>query len=183
MGIQLIDGKGTGGAAEVRNQKLVTLSSALTPLALASLDGRAYSFSNVTADLGAAATIIALRNDQSTKNFHIYDFTLQTDIASEIQCHIVTLAYTAAGTSITPVNLNSDFGNSSQVTAFGNETGNAQGSIIHPHINMVAAAVLPTYYFNYGGALILAPGHAFGIDTVVNIGAGLYCSVTGYVEE
>ena len=181
MGIQLIDGKGTGGAAEVRNQKLVTLTDSLTPLALASLDGRAYSINNVTFTPGAADTLVMIRNDHPSKNFHIYSVGVQNDILTEIQCHIVTLAYTSAGTAIVPVNLNSSFGNSSQLECRGNETGNTQGTVVY-HWQAAAVTVHMKPVIDFGGAIIIAPGHAFGIDVVVNVGAGAYVSVLGYQE-
>ena len=182
MSLQIADGKGGAGLVEVRGQKLVTLTHAHTPLAAASLDGRAYAISNVTYTPSAADTLVAIRNDHASKNFHICSVIVQTDIASEIQCHLITAAYTNAGTSITPVNLNTNFGNSSNLLCTGDETGNTQGSII-AHWNQVAAAVLPFTFYDWGGSVILGPDHAFGVDTVVNIGAGVYVTVTGYQAE
>jgi len=60
MSLQIADGKGSSGDAEVRDQKLVTMTEGLSPLAFATLEGRAYSFSNVTYDPDAAETIILL---------------------------------------------------------------------------------------------------------------------------
>ena len=157
--------------------ELHTLAANMTPLAFASLEGRAYSFSNVTYDPDALDTIIMLRNTGS-KNFHICEITLSCDTATEWHAHLVTVVFTLAGTlSITPVNLNTDFGNSSGITAFGDETGNTQGAIIHPHMITVANGVSLTY--NYNGAVVLAPGHAFGLDTVTASTAA-FASVTGY---
>ena len=181
MGIQLIDGKGTGGAAEVRNQKLVTITDGLSPLALATLDGRAYSFSNVTYDPDALDTIILLKNIHPTKNFHICDVAISCDAATEWHAHIVTAVFTQAGTlAITPVNLNSNFGNSSSIDAFGDETANTQGAIIHPHF--VTTIANTSLQYNYNGALAIAPGHAFALDTVTASTAA-HVSVTGYQEE
>jgi len=180
MGIQIIDGKGTGGAAEVRNQKLVTITDGLSPLSLATLDGRAYSFKNVTFDPDAADTIILLKN-VGTKNFHICDVALSCDAVTQWEVHIVTAVFTQAGTlSITPVNLNSNFGNSSLIEAFGDETGNTQGALVHPHF--VTTIANTSIQYNYNGALVIGPGHAFAVDSVLASTAA-HVSVTGYQEE
>ena len=180
MGIQVIDGKGSGGAAEVRNQKLVTLTDGLSPLAFATLEGRAYSFSNVTYDPDAADTIILLKNVGS-KNFHICDLALSSDVVTQWEVHIVTAIFTQAGTlAIVPVNLNSNFGNSSSIDAFGDETANTQGAIVHPHF--VTTIANTSIQYNYNGALVIAPGHAFAVDCVLAATAA-HVSVTGYQEE
>ena len=181
MGIQLIDGKGTGGAAEVRNQKLVTITDGLSPLALAALDGRAYSFKNVTYDPDAADTIILLKNIHPTKNFHICDLALSSDVVTQWHAHIITAVFTQAGTlAITPVNLNSNFGNNSSIDAFGDETANTQGALVHPHF--VTTIANTSIQYNYNGALVIAPGHAFAIDCVLAATAA-HVSVIGYQEE
>jgi len=180
LGIQINDGKGGGGPAEVRDQKLVTLSAGLSPLSFATLEGRAYSFSNVTYDPDAADTIILLKNIHPTKNFHICDVLMSCDTATEWQAHIITAVFTQAGTlAITPVNLNSNFGNSSSIDAFGDETANTQGAIVHPHFITLANGASVDY--NYNGALVIAPGHAYALDTVTASTAA-HVSVTGYQE-
>ncbi len=180
MGIQLIDGKGTGGAAEVKDQKLVTISAGLSPLAFAALDGRAYSFKNVTFDPDAADTIILLKNIHPTKNFHICDLALSCDAVTQWEVHIVTAVFTQAGTlPIVPVNLNSNFGNSSSIDAFGDETANTQGALVHPHF--VTTIANTSLQYNYNGALVIAPGHAFAVDSVLASTAA-HVSVTGYQE-
>lgn len=160
--------------------ELHTLAANMTPLAFATLEGRAYSFANVTYDPEAADTIILIKNVHPSKNFHVCEITVSCDTATEWQAHIVTAVFTQAGTlSITPVNLNSNFGNNSRIEAFGDETANVKGAIIHPHMITVANGVSLTY--NYNGALVLGPGHAFGLDTVTASTAA-FASITGYQE-
>ena len=157
--------------------ELHTLAANMTPLAFATLEGRAYSFSNVTYDPDAADTVIMIRNT-GTKDFHVCEITASTDVLTEWQAHLVTAVFTLAGTlAITPVNLNTNFGNSSGITAFGDETGNTQGAIIHPHFRQTAEGASLTY--NYDGAVVLGPGHAYGLD-IVEATAKAYVSITGY---
>ncbi len=180
MAIQISDGKGAGGPAEVRDQKLVTISAGLSPLAFATLEGRAYSFSNVTYDPDALDTIILLKNIHPTKNFHICDVALSADAATEWTAHIITVVFTQAGTlAITPVNLNSNFGNSSSIDAFGDETANSLGAIVHPHF--ITTIANTSLQYNYNGALVIAPGHAWALDTV-GASTAAHVSVTGYQE-
>ncbi len=154
-----------------------TLAANMTPLAFASLEGRAYSFSNVTYNPEALDTIIMLRNTGS-KDFHLCELTVSSDVATEWHAHLVTAAFVSAGTlSITPVNLNTNFGNSSGITAHGDETANTQGAIIHPHLFGLAGGASLTY--NYDGAVVLAPGHAWGLDAV-SVAAIVFVSITGY---
>ncbi len=181
MGIQIVDGKGTGGSVEIRNQKMVTLASQFSPLAWATLEGRAYSFKNVTFDPDAADTIILLKNIHPTKNFHICDLALSCDAVTQWEAHIITAVFTQAGTlAITPVNLNSNFGNNSSIDAFGDETANTQGSLVHPHF--VTTIANTSIQYNYNGALVIGPGHAFAVDSVLASTAA-HVSVTGYQEE
>ena len=178
MSLQIADGKGSGKDAEVRDQKLVTLTDGMSPLAFATLEGRAYSFSNVTYDPDAADTIILMKNIHPSKDFHICDVAISCDAATEWQAHIITAVFTQAGTLvITPVNLNSNFGNSSSIDAFGDETANTQGAIIHPHF--ITTIANTSLQYNYNGALVLGPGHAFALDTVTASTAA-HVSVTGY---
>ncbi len=158
--------------------ELHTLAANMTPLAFATLEGRAYSFSNVTYDPDALDTIILIKNIHATKSFHVCEITVSCDAVTEWHAHIITAVFTQAGTlSITPVNLNSNFGNNSSIEAFGDETANTQGAIVHPHMITTIANTSLTY--NYHGALVLAPGHAYGIDTVAASTAA-HVSITGY---
>ena len=169
-----------------RNNEIVRVSPTgelytlnLTPLAFATLEGRAYSFSNVTYDPDTADTIMLLRNT-GTKNFHICELTVSSDILAEWFAHIVTAVFIQAGTlSIVPVNLNSNFGDNSGITATGDETANVRGAVVHPHMRATADGVSLTY--NYDGALVIAPTHAFGLDIVGTTPATAYASITGYV--
>ncbi len=163
MGIQLIDGKGTGGAAEVENQKLVTIDEGLTSFARAALKGDAYVWHTVTYSATAADTIQAVRNTSSTRNLHIEKLVLSTNAAGIAQVHVVLSSAALAGTLVTGVNLNFASGNVAPADARTDETTNSSQGTRITTVDMLADTTL---VIEYNGALILDTTDAVAIDYV-----------------
>ena len=134
---------------------------------------------NASANIDTADTIIMVRNDNESRPFYIQAVGASTEDKGEVVVHRVTAAYTAAGTAIVPVNMRSGFKPStSELTCFGDETGNAQGDIIEKFT--VASNTSNRVVFD--GGLILQPGHALGVDLVVAPTSLAFASILGYFE-
>ena len=90
-----------------------------------------YVYCAVTYDPSAADTILAVRNDSKTDVLHPVKLVINNGAtASSFDIHLITAAFTAAGTAITPINLNSKGDVNPEITAIADETGNSQGTLI-----------------------------------------------------
>lgn len=141
----------------------------LTPWQAACRAGHGWAMGNASADIDTADTIIMVRNDSEVRPFYIQAVGAGTEDKGEVVVHRVTAAYTAAGSAVTPVNMRSGFRPSaSELTCFGDETGNVQGDIIAKFglSGLAAETVRASKELVFDGGLILEPGHALGLDIV-----------------
>lgn len=141
----------------------------LTPWQAACRAGFGWAMGNASANINTGDTIIMVRNDSEDRPFYIQAIGASTEDKGEVVVHRVTAAYTAAGSAITPVNMRSGFRPSaSELTCFGDETGNVQGDIIAKFGLSSAAANEDRdgKELVFDGSLILEPGHAVGLDIV-----------------
>ena len=141
----------------------------LTPWQAACRAGHGWAMANATADIDTGDTIIMVRNDSEDRPFYIQAIGAGTEDKGEVVVHRVTAAYTAAGTGITPVNMRAGFRSSvSELTCFGDESGNTQGDIIAKFglSGLAAEEVRDSRELVFDGGLILDPGHALGLDIV-----------------
>ncbi len=166
--MRIEDGKGSRGVAGVNADGRVEVSSESANVD-ASLDrGDSFVWISQDVDIDAADTMLMVRNEDPDKLL-VIDKVVVTggNAASRYECHIITASFTAAGTAVTNQNLNSSSANVAAVTAFGDETGNTQGSVI---LDLGVGIVTTVQVDNPG--IILANGVAFAIDQVTESTAG-----------
>ena len=86
----------------------------------------AYMWTSVPYSTSANDTILALRNDSKTLTLHMTEVHINTgSVASVYKEHLITTAYTAAGTAVVGVNMNTAASNKlADTTAVADETGN-----------------------------------------------------------
>src|SRR4030042_4142850 len=176
------DGKGRGYQAEVnRNQQLEVAAKVKSALALASERGDAFAWTAATADLAAADTALLVANTSQTKKLHITKVYVYSDVPSRLQIHLPAFP-TLAGTAVTGVCLNKSLNKTAEASAYADETGNTQGSII----NVLVSNELTTDPFavawDFEGAVILGYHDCIAVD-VVGDSAAFDCSIEGYYEE
>jgi len=151
---------------------------ARTDFQRASDDGDAFSWTIETYDFTAADTILAVRNDHSTKNLHIEKIKLQSNAdATEIEVHVPTASYTSAGTAVVGTNLNRTSNKVAEATAHATETGNTQGTVVERFELFIDKPVV----LEFGGALMLGHDQAVGVDCVTG-GDTVYCTIIGYFK-
>lgn len=169
-----------GNTAEVNSdQQLKTYAVNVSALHAASMKGKAFAWNAISADIAAAATALAVRNDSTTEYLVIEKLYVYSDVATAVDVHLVTATYTSAGTAVTGVCLNKAKATVASATAHANETGNTQGDIIitlhTPELTTSAESV--EYEFN--GGVILGQNQAIGVDLVAD-SAAFECTIIGY---
>lgn len=170
--------------AEVNSDsQLKTYSVTLSALAAASMKGKAFAWNAVSADIDATDTALAVRNDSTTEYLVIDKLYVYSDAATAVDVHLITASYTAAGTAVTGVCLNKAKSTVAAATAYADETGNTQGSIIvtlhTPELTTSAESV----EYNFDGSVILGQGQAIGVDLVAESTA-FECTIIGhYIDK
>jgi len=144
--------------------------------------GDAYIFSSQDADINATDTMLCLRNDDQNRVLVIDRIAIcNGDAATRYEVHLVTAAYTAAGTAVVGINCNpayADMVNGNGATCYGDETGNTQGSVFLD----IGAGVAVVSYGPYPIGLKLRAGTAVGIDQVSESAAGA-ATIYAYFED
>jgi hypothetical protein len=174
---QTISGTSGGGfTADVNNRSelLVTRDS---PLMRAALLGNAFSWTNVPADIATGETMLIVRNDTADQDLVIDHVKIHNGNAAvcNYDIHIVTAAYTNAGTDVVGVNLNTAYGTfASKYSATADETGNTQGAMLTEFW-----AVLADASYHVDVQCILTQGTALGIDQVTESTRGT-AQIVGY---
>jgi hypothetical protein len=176
MGTKIEDGTGSGLEAGVNalNELYVVTE---TPWQKACRRGDAYLWQNVSADIATGETMILVRNDSSTRLLAIHGIYIGNGnvAATTYDIHYVTTAFTAAGTAVVGVNMNANFGAAVDVTAYADETGNTQGTVLMDYISIVAGKgdFLTAANASFLDGLVLAGGTALGIDQITESTAGV----------
>jgi len=171
----------TNVIADVNDDKqLLTRAVCVSAIHEASLNGsEAFAWNAVSADIDAADTALAVRNDSNTKYLVIEKLYVWSDVATAVDVHLITADYTSAGTAVTGVCLNKASPTVADATAHADETGNTQGDIIITlHSNELATDQFAIDY-DFKGSVILGDNQAIGVDLVANSGA-FECTIIGY---
>lgn len=94
------------------------------------IKGRAYAISS-TYSATANDEVISIKNDSTTLDFIVDEIVIGAGAACNFDLFEVTSG-TPAGTTVTPINLNTGSGNSADLTCFGNAsvTGSLSGSVL-----------------------------------------------------
>ena len=181
MSILIADGKGGGGPMEVRGNRAQVDAQTETAFETHSHDGKSYSWTNVSYDMTAADTIIAVRNISSNQHLHITQVLMNTGTTTFAQHHVTNASAALAGTAIVGVNLNFGSGNVAEADARGDETTNSsQGTLILT--NSVVATFDTTV--DWEGALILGTNDSYAIDyTVDDTTDAMKITIWGYFED
>lgn len=162
------DGKGRG--YEVAVNKFGQVATDGDGLLRDSLNiGGSYVFIVDDVDVDVDDTLLLVRNDVD-RPFAIDRIDFEGgNAASEYWIHVVTANFTAAGTAVTPFNLNTHSGEprGSGLTALGDETGNTAGTVIHREL--IAATTMAEWE---PLGLILGQGVAIGVDQKTESTAG-----------
>lgn len=180
MTILIGDGKGGGGPMEVRENRGQVDAQVETAFETHSREGNSYSWTNVSYDMTAADTIIAVRNTSSIKDLHITKVIMSTGVTTFAQHHVTNGSAALAGTAITGTNLNFSSGNVAEADAKGDETTNSsQGTLV------LTSALVATFdtVVNWEGALILGTNDSYAIDyTVDDTTNAMKITIWGYFE-
>ena len=177
---KILDGTGKGNEAKVdSNNRLHVKAITESDLEAAAEDGNTFSWSNATYNYTGADTILAVKNTDTSKNLHITKVLCSGDTATNVQIHLITAAYTSAGTEVTGTNLNGNSNNVANAEGYADETGNTQGSLI---ANQYIVAGGESSITDLEGAVILGQNHAIGVD-FVTVGAAAYVTILGHYED
>ena len=172
-----------GNMAEVNSdQQLKTYAVNVSAIHAASLKGKAFAWNAINANIDAGDTALCVRNDSATEYLVIEKLYAYSDVASDIDVHLITATFTAAGTAVTGVCLNPAKATVASATAKADETGNTQGSIIVTLRNNEVGSDQFSIDYDFKGAVILGQNQAIGVDLVVESGA-FECTIIGYFIE
>mgnify|MGYP003149708219 FL=1 len=120
----------------------------------------AYAYCTVVYDPSAGDTILAVRNDSKTNALYPVRLVINNGAtASSYDIHVITASFTAAGTTVVPVNLNTKGSVNPDITAIADETGNTQGTLLET----VFMAADSRREIDLLG-LTLAQGHTVAVD-------------------
>jgi hypothetical protein len=137
--------------------------------------GNAYIAQSQDLNIDASDTLLLLRNDSASPLVIDQIIVTNGNVASRYEGHIITAAFTAAGTAVVPLNLNTGAASTAHVTCIADETGNTQGTVIYD-IASSPTATTPSMVIIQPMGLILARGISFAVDQVAESTAGA-CSI------
>ena len=169
-----------GEDAIVSGGNLHTRAVNVSALHEASLNGDAYSWNAVSADIDATDTALLVRNDSSSRLLVIEKLYVWSDVATAVDVHFTNgAAFTPAGTAVTGVNLNRSLVKVADATAKADETANTQGNIfLTLHSNELATDQFGIDY-DFKGGVVLGKNGCIAADIVAEPTA-FECTIIGY---
>ena len=179
-------GGNTGNLADVNDSlQLSTRAVSVSAIHEASLNGDAYSWNAISANIDTTDCMILVANTSSTKNLVISHCYVQGDIAGQIDFKLADVGgLTLAGTGITGVCLNRAKKNTAAASAFADETASPATTVFftyYQHLNVNAqGTTAPITRIEFDDAVILGQNTAFGMDTILEPAAGFEATVYGY---
>ena len=181
MGLQIEDGTGTGRQAKVDDENRLVTAATNTPkiTSVSANHGESYVWTAYV-DWGADKNAVWLRNDSNSLKLHIDRIHISPAAAAVVEVWVGN-GNTAAGTTVTGVNLNRSSG----------KTADATGR--HTNTNVDAGAgmtLLGTYHIpattvshiEFYGALVLGVNREVAVNIVTDVGATAI-NVLGYFNE
>lgn len=158
------DGKGSGKSASVSSVQRLNVSAKINPriFYISRDDGQAYSASMSGFSADAGEFVFYLKNTSSTRNMFISQITVSALQAVLWKLWSVT-GTAAAGTSITPTNLNLSSGLIAESISMGGGaaiTGLTEDGILIPFRSTATASMNGSFV----DALILGPGKAIAVE-------------------
>jgi hypothetical protein len=183
MGTKIEDGLGSGREAAVNSSNELVVTSE-TNWERAIRLGNAHYWVSADADVVAGETLILVRNESDTKLLVIHGVHIINGnvAATTYPIHLVTTPFTAAGTVVSSINMNGNFGSAStsDVTAMHDETGNVLGTVLNELLTTAATThhQLTSSDLPFVG-LALSKGQALAIDQETESTAG-QAGIYGY---
>ena len=179
MGLQIEDGKGTGSRAAVSTNRLNVSARADSRIFYHSRDdGDAYIVTSI--DTAAAAEFnIYFQNTSSTQNFVVNEIALGSAVLAIFK--IVTVTGTAAaGSVLTPVNMNRTSSKAASATCRGDGaiTGLTEEHLLASVSVLADASVVVDFH----DALILGNNDAIAVEYDTGAGGTMHATILGYYE-
>ena len=178
------DGTGTGSAAAVdKENRLLTRAVTISDLEHSAEEGLSFT---VVSTYGATSAdeVISIRNTNADRKLAINNIKLvavDTGTEAVVWTLIEVTSGTAAGTTVTPLNMNLNSGVVAAATCFGGAavTGSLAG-------NVIAYAVSNhdiESEIDLGGALLLAENDEIAVTVTDTDNPTVYVTVTMHYEE
>ena len=124
-----IQGANTSVIADVNTkQQLLTRAIAVSQIHEASLLGKAFVWTAITADIDAGDTALLVANKSASENLVIEAILVRCDVEGQAKIHCPAVA-TWAGTTVVGMNLNRNFANNANAVAYADES--AESHIEH----------------------------------------------------
>jgi hypothetical protein len=164
--VKISDGGGKNGDAKVSsNQRLDTSARTAARTYYESRDNaKVYTVVSDDATAVANEETLYLQNTSTINDIVIDHITISTDTNARFRLKFVT--GTAAGTVITPVNLNKTSSNAANINCRGN--GSVTGLTDDGFIESVRILANDTYNMTMGEAVRLGQNDAIAIETLTN---------------
>lgn len=179
MAIKIIDGQGTGYSVGVTDSNQLKVNAEVqTEMHFhSSEEGTSFSWASTFATGGSNVEVIYIKNTDD-KKLHLHGFLMGSTVAQVWTIFKVTSG-TAAGTTITPVNLRLASGITKNNTSLGNAavTGSLSGDTLY----LATSPANETFTLDTEGALLLEKGDEIAITASAN--GTVYVTVWGHWGE
>jgi len=181
MGFIILDGKGSGQSAAISpsGNRLNVSSRADERIYYISRDnGDSYSVTSIDASPSGGEYNFYFKNTSTTQKFYVKHIIVGAADLAIFKVAVVT--GTAAGTELTPVNLNLTSGRTASCDCRGNGaiTGLTESSVID--IRSVEADA--TEGFDFHDALILGQGDAIAVEFDTGSASAIHISMLGFYD-
>ena len=182
--MQLVSGGGSSMASVNTRNQILTRSIMIPAIHEASLLGKAYSWTAISADIVAGETALLVSNTSNLENLVISRAYLWADTACQIKVHCPAAAV-FTGTEVVGNNLNRNFANNAPAVAFADETANAfvAGNVIETVYSYLAVNAQVTTSvgipIDFKDAVILGENNAIAVDTITE-NAAFEVTIVGY---
>ncbi|KKN58278.1 hypothetical protein LCGC14_0553580 [marine sediment metagenome] len=183
MDLQIINtamGDASIMAEVTANNQLSCRSTVVTALHEATLNGDAYAWNSVSANIDATDVLLTVRNLSQTRPLVINRIYAWVDVPSALDIHIQTSTTAfATGTVVTGVNLNSTSSKAADAEAYTDDDGISQGTIVATlHTNEATADIFPIDFLT-NDSIVLGTNGICSIDGIAEM-LVFECTFIGY---
>lgn len=180
---QIEDGVGKGYKAGVDSEnRLYTKSTAHSPIHhISELNGLAYSWTAVSADIDAGDTALLIVNTDPDRSLNIDSLYVWSDVATQFKIHFPVYSASFTGTAVTGLNLNRISNKTALASAYADETANvlvAANTVLTLRTNELATDQFGIVMRSIDG-IILGYHDSIAIDVVAE-SAAFECTIWGY---
>ena len=139
------------------------------------VNGLAFNWKNVSYDYAVGDSLLCVTSN-SNKGLFITDIVVGGDADQHFQIHLPA-TFTGAGTVVVGTNLNRGSNNVAEASAWSDETGNTQGTILRESIIKATTTALVDFH----SALILEKNNSLCVDVEFD-GTGGHVSIEGFFK-